>query len=189
MKITLLIITMLFFAAIIGGQENRMRQAERVVLDNPEVITLKLAPIVQLVSAGVRKPLSGPFEPGSKIKFEIVAHNTSLVPLQVRTWSHYTQNRPRLLRGNQEVSYREGLSKVLKQKDSEIEDIVSMSVITLEPNDEKLLEYLDLNDWYEPLQPGHYQLSTQHRFAQGGKWVESGSITFEVAPKESQPQH
>ena len=188
MKIASLILTILFFSATIPGQENKISQGERVVLDNPEVITLKLAPVVELVSAGVRKPLSGPFDPESKIKFEIVATNTSLLPLRVRTWNHFSQNRPRLLRDNQEVSYREGLSERLKQKDSEIEDIIGIVVVTLEPNIEKTLEYLDLSHWYAPLQPGHYQLSTQHRFIQGGKWVDSASITFDVKAKDSQPQ-
>jgi hypothetical protein len=103
-------------------------------------------------------------------------------------WNHYSQNRPRLLRNNQEVSYCEGLSELLKKKDSEIEDIISIVVITLEPNHEKTLEHLDLSHWYEPLQPGHYQLFTQHRFIQGGKWVDSASITFEVKAKDSRPQ-
>jgi hypothetical protein len=67
-------------------------------------------------------------------------------------------------------------------------DIVSIVGVTLEPNNEKRLEDIDLTDWYEPLKPGHYQLSTQHRFIQGGKWVDSASITFEVKPKDNKPQ-
>lgn len=34
----------------------------------------------------------------------------------------------------------------------------------------------------------HYQLSTQHRFVQGGKWVDSASIAFDVKPKARNPQ-
>jgi len=51
MKIASLIITLLFFSAIVAGQEKKISQAERIVLDTPEVISLKLAPLVQLVSA------------------------------------------------------------------------------------------------------------------------------------------
>jgi hypothetical protein len=187
MKIPLLIITILFFSAFIAGQENKSSQAERSVLDTPEVIAVKLAPIMKRVSADVYKPHSGPFTAESNIKFAIVATNTSLVPLRVRSWDLYDQNRPRLLRDNQEVSYRNGLSDLLKKKESD-GDIISLNVITLEPNHEKTLEYLDLSNWYEPLQPGHYQLSTQRRFIQGGKWVDSASITFEVIAKDRQPQ-
>ena len=186
MRIALLIVTILFFSSI-AAQENKSSQAERIVLDTPEVIAVKLAPITKRVSAGVYRPLSGPFTAESNIKFAIVATNTSLVPLRVRSWDLYDQNRPRLLRDNQEVSYRNGLSDLLKKKESD-GDIISLNVITLEPNHEKTLEYLDLNNWYEPLEPGHYQLSTQRRFIQGGKWVDSASITFEVTAKDSQPQ-
>ena len=187
MKVASLIIILLIASAI-AGQQDQTDRAQRVVLDTPEVITLKLDPITRRVSAGVHRPLTGPFDSGGKIRFALVVTNTSLIPLTVRTWDHVAQNRPRLLRDNQEVPYREGLSEVVKQKDKEIGDIVSMKAVTLEPNNEKTLEFVDLNDWYEPLRAGHYQLSTRHRFIQGGKWVESASITFEVKPKESQPE-
>jgi hypothetical protein len=187
MKIVSLIITFLMSSAI-ASQERQSTQAERVVLDTPEVITLKLAPITRRVSAGVHQALNGPFDPDTKIRFALVAANTSLIPLVVRTWDYRAQNRPRLLRDNQEVPYREGLSELLTHKDSEIGDIISIRAVNLEPNIEKRLEYIDLIDWYEPLKPGHYQLSTQHRFIQGGKWVDSASITFEVKPKDSKPQ-
>ena len=165
-----------------------MTQAQRVVLDTPEVITLKLAPVTRRMSAGVHQPQSGPFESNTKIKFALVATNTTLIPLVVRTWDTRAQNRPRLLRDNSEVPYREGLSELLKQKDNEMGDIISITAVTLEPNHEKRLENIDVSDWYEPLKSGHYQLSTQHRFIQGGKWVESASITFDVKPTDTKLQ-
>jgi len=42
--------------------------------------------------------------------------------------------------------------------------------------------YLQLRDWYEPLEPGHYQLSIKHRFEIGQDWIESEVLTFEVIP-------
>src|SRR5215217_2622788 len=133
MKIASLIITGLMSLAI-ASQESQTTQAQRVVLDTPEVITLKLAPITRRVSAGVYQPLNGPFDLESKIRFGLVATNTSLIPLVVRTWDYRAQNRPRLLRDNQEVPYREGLSDLLTQKDSEIGDTISILAVTLEPN-------------------------------------------------------
>jgi len=188
MKIASLMITVLLSSAIVAGQDEKLSQAERVVLDTPEVISLKLAPITRRVSAGVKQLHAGPFDAESKIRFALVGSNTSLIPLVVRTWDYLAQNRPRLLRDNQEVPYRDGVSDILKQKDGDTGDIISMQAITLQPNTDKTLEYLDLNAWYEPLKPGHYQLSTQHRFVQGGKWVDSASITFEVNPKARTPQ-
>jgi hypothetical protein len=184
MKIASLIITMLIGSAFIASQESQGTQAERVVLDTPEVISLKLSPLMQPVSEGVNKPLSGPFTTETKIKFSLVATNTTLIPLVVKKWDPFEQNRPRLLRDNQEVAYRAGLMDRLKSKDNDTGDVISLALITLEPNREKIVEYLDLNNWYEPLEPGHYVLSTQHRFIQGGKWVDAASVTFEVERKK-----
>lgn len=83
-------------SSAIASQERQSTQAERVVLDTPEVITLKLAPITRRVSAGVRQTLNGPFDPDTKIRFALVATNTLLIPLVVRTWDYRAQNRPRL---------------------------------------------------------------------------------------------
>lgn len=184
MKVASMIGTILISSLIIASQENQSSQAQQVVLDTPEVISLKLAALTRRASAGVYQQASGPFTPESKIKFALVATNTSLIPLPVRRWDQFAQNRPRLLRDNQEVPYRDGLTDLLKKKDRDTDDIVSIVVITLAPNTEKTLEQIDLSNWYEPLQPGHYQLSTQHRFVQGGKWVDSASITFEVESKK-----
>ena len=188
MKVGSMIVIILIASVIIVSQEKQSSQAQQVVLDTPEVIKLKLAPITRRVSAGDYQPLTGPFDTETKIKFALIATNTSLIPLVVRTWDYRAQNRPRLLWDNQEVPYREGLSDLLTYKDSEIGDIINIVAVTLDPNNEKRLEYIDLSDWYGPLKPGHYQLSTQHRFIQGGKWVDSDSITFEVKPIASKPQ-
>ncbi len=184
MKIARLITTILMASTLIASQESPGTQSERVVLDTPEVISLKLSPLMQPVSENVNKPISGPFTTETKIKFSLVATNTTLIPLVVKKWDPFEQNRPRLLRDNQEVAYRAGLMDRLKSKDNDTGDVISMALITLEPNREKIIEYLDLSNWYEPLEPGHYVLSTQHRFIQGGKWVDAASITFEVERKK-----
>jgi hypothetical protein len=41
-----------------------------------------------------------------------------------------------------------------------------------------------LKDWYEPLGPGHYQLSIRRRFIWDGGWVQSSPITFDVEPRK-----
>lgn len=185
MRFALLIVSALFFSAIFAGQDDKSTQAEGIVLDTPEVIVVKLAPVLK--RASVHKQVGAIFNAETNIKFSVVATNTSNVPLRIRSWDLYDQNRPRLLRDNQEVSYRNGPSEFLKKKESD-DGSISVNVITLEPNQEKTLEYLDLSKWYEPLKHGHYQLSMQRRFNQGGKWVDSASVTFEVVPKESQQQ-
>ena len=180
-KTNLVIATTLIASAIVIGQGNEVTtQAQRVVLENPEVIGLQLAPILRRRSAGLYKEASGPFNSESKIKFELIAIDNSTIPLDVRSWDSFAQNRPRLLRDNQEVGYRNGLMELLKNKDKEDGDIVHLFVIRLQPNKRKVIDYVEISDWYGPLQAGHYELSMQHRFVQGGKFVNSASVVFEV---------
>lgn len=47
-----------------------------------------------------------------------------------------------------------------------------------------LLKIIKLEDWYEPVGQGHYQLSVSRRFAWDGDWVQSTSVTFDVQPRE-----
>ncbi|HKO43548.1 MAG TPA: hypothetical protein VJU84_09665 [Pyrinomonadaceae bacterium] len=147
---------------------------------------MELAPITQRRHAGVYEKLSGPFKPRSRIRFELVGTNNSILPLEVRRWDTLAQNKPRLFRDNQEVSYRRDIIDLLKDKHLGDSEMVRLDVIRLAPGERKVLEYFNLNDWYEPLGPGHYELSTQHRFIQGGKWVNSAAIVFEVEEKPRQ---
>jgi hypothetical protein len=183
----LLLATICLSSMVATGQENQgITEAQRVVLDSPEVITLEITPITRRRSADVYEKVTGPFKPGSKIEFELVATNTSIIPLDIRTWDIYGQNKPRLFRDNQELPYREEIKDLLKDKYSGDSDFVRLFITKLTPNERKVLESFDLSYWYEPFGPGHYELSVQHRFIQGGKWVESASIVFEVEEKKDQ---
>lgn len=113
----------------------------------------------------------------------MLALNTSLEPVAVAILDKYVQNRPELLRDGQIVPYREGLNKLLEAKEKD-PFIVLPQVVKLNPNEQKFIGYIYLDDWYEPLQPGHYQLSLKHRFEPGQGWIESSSITFEVVSKK-----
>lgn len=62
-------------------------------------------------------------------------------------------------------------------------EVINVEVYHLEPNKQREIGIIDLDNWYESLEPGHYELSTRRRFVHGGKWVDSSSITFEVVPK------
>jgi hypothetical protein len=62
-------------------------------------------------------------------------------------------------------------------------EYIHLVIAHLEPNQPKSIETIDLGDWYDSLEPGHYELSTRHRFVSAGKWVDSSSVTFEVEAK------
>lgn len=179
----LLLVNLFLFSMLASSQDQKgLSQAERIVLDNPEVIMLEFAPLTRQVSENILEKMSGPFKPGSTIIFKLMGTNTSLIELVVRGWDTYAQNKPRLLRDNQELAYREDKAELIKARHTKDSEPISMRGIRLKPNEPKFLQIFSLADWYEPLGPGHYVLSTQHRFIQGGKWVDSASITFEVEP-------
>ncbi len=46
---------------------------------------------------------------------------------------------------------------------------------------------VSLEDWYEPLGPGHYQLTVRKRFAWDGDWVQSNPVIFDVQPRNPAP--
>ena len=41
-----------------------------------------------------------------------------------------------------------------------------------------------LEDWYDRLGPGHYELTVRKRFVSDGDWVQSNSGTFDVQPRK-----
>src|SRR5687768_15429252 len=100
-RVILLLVTLSLLSMpspIHSSQE--LPQAQRVVLDNPEVIMLEFAPLTRLRS-DVYEKMSGPFKPTDTIRFNLMGTNTSLIELVVRRWDNYAQNKPRLLRDNQ----------------------------------------------------------------------------------------
>jgi len=177
----LLLVNLFLFSMLVFGQEQRsLTQAEQIVLDTPEVIKLEFAPLNQRGRGDVLEKMSGPFESGSTIIFNLMATNTSSIELWVRWWDRYAQNRPRLFRDNQELAYREDIADLIKMRDSKDWEPFSVRRMKFNPNEPRVLQPFILADWYGPLGPGRYELFTQHRFMQGGKWVNSTAIVFEV---------
>lgn len=172
--------TILSFVGL-AGQEKGPTQAERLVVENPEVVNLALTPVTKRRRTGVYEKLSGPYKLGGRISFDLQGTNTSTFPLVVYGWDTFAQNRPLLFRNGQEVPYRKGLYEILKSKEKDAGmEIIHLVTTRLEPGQPTLIEKIDMNAWYEPLTPGSYELRLQHRFVRAGKWVDATPFTFEV---------
>lgn len=120
------------------------------------------------------------FNSGSKINFRLIITNAS--EEQVFGCSEFDShilNRPQLYRDGELVSYRENVKELLEVKDRRYASRRAMG-FAIEPK-MSITERVSLDDWYEPLQPARYELSVWHRFIWGGEWLESPSLTFEVA--------
>ncbi|HWN11640.1 MAG TPA: hypothetical protein VNO50_20605 [Pyrinomonadaceae bacterium] len=120
------------------------------------------------------------FNSGNGISFLLVITNAS--EEDVFGWSVFNShilNRPQLYRDGALVSYRDNIMDLLETIDRRFPNGRSSSYL-LETRKSRT-ETIGLDDWYEPLQPGRYELSVWHRFLWGGEWLESPSVTFEVA--------
>jgi hypothetical protein len=123
--------------------------------------------------------LQQPFTTRSKIYVRLQATNWSLKRATLFIFDPYFQNRLELFRDGQLAPYKEHMKALLEAKEKDPFTRTGQAV-NLEPNESRVIEFIDLADWYDRLQPGHYQLSIKHRFEPGQDWIESSSLTFEV---------
>lgn len=126
--------------------------------------------------------LREPYKEGDRIYLYLVITNNSIENVSFARVDFYQEHRPRLTRDGDPVPYRSKISALVIEKDKQIVGR-SVNSATLRPG-ETVEESVDLADWYEPLPPGHYQLTVRRRFIWGGDWVESPATRFEVNPKQ-----
>lgn len=176
-----LVIILLFSVSIASEQNFQDDGKSKQLRANSEVIRLELLP--RALEAGEStKALTRPYKKKGKFHFRLQMTNIAIVPVEVLVMDPYLQNRPELFRDGQLVEYRNGLSEILESKESEPSPRHS-GYVHLNPGEFKVLGYVELVDWYEALEPGHYQLSVKHRFEYGQPWIESNALTFEVVDK------
>jgi hypothetical protein len=158
--------------------EEVRQQYERLL--RADFAKLELAPWPLKVGEPIEN-LPRHFKEGDPVTFRLLITNISWQKVSFSCADSLRDQRPRLVRDGDEVPFSKHTAEILRGKE---EDPVGRSsrAATLEPN-ETLTELVDLRDWYEPLKPGHYQLTVRRRFYLGGKWIESPAITFDVDPK------
>lgn len=161
-------------------EEKVRRRTE--MLKNPDFLKLEIAranPDLGAASARLEKF----YKQGSKIIIYVAITNTLSEPFVVPRVDEFTQYRPELLKDGKLVSYRERIARLVKEKqEGELLSIVSMTHGRLQPNKTRVIQTIDLSDWYEPLAPGNYQLTMQYRPEWIGEWITSPPVTFEVTP-------
>jgi hypothetical protein len=179
-------VTLLLFSLTCAiAQEQNTKREPAYLLKDPSVVTLEL---LRPNTTEVENGLSGSsrsYMLGSKIYFRLLARNSSFQPILIPIVLDYVQMRPQLTRDGDAISYKKGLEERLK----DLEDLLShakVQVIKLQPNEQRVIDYVYLDRWYDPARPGHYHLSVKHQFEPGQVSVESPSITFEViTPKRN----
>jgi hypothetical protein len=177
-----LILVVLLAAEIICGQiQSRNAQEEYQLLKHPQCITFELARRLAELNEDP-KDLSKPFKMGDNIFFRLIMTNNSSEPITLRFTNPYYQNRPELLRDGQKVQYRKRVAEIVEAVDKEVE-FSKVSQVDVKPSEPTYVDILNLNDWYDALPPGKYQLTDRFRFVVGGDWLECPSVSFSVEPK------
>ena len=192
----LMLILMLQMASMCVAQEKREDVCEKGTLESlvsrmPEksrqqyerlregkFAKVELAPRLPELDEAAGK-LTEPYKVGSKIYFRLLITNISTLKVVIDDSDDYYNNRPELLRDENLIPYRQKTIELLKSRDQELVHR-RLRAASIEANEE-LEERIELDDWYDTLQPGHYQLRVRRRFIWCGEWIESSSINFDVA--------
>lgn len=192
------------YSAVVAQQEiptdeNKLREAMLARKERLKKIYLKLEIVPDYFAEPQLK-----FRVGDSIYVKIMATNSSSQTFYFKMSGFDNPCQPILLKNGEEVAYSQKgkeLSTPLK------EPMRSSNIsVTLSPFKETKLGVLNLSDWYDPLEAGIYQVKylcsldrgvvknlynlnkglveNLYNSDKGLVEVESGSVTFEVLPKE-----
>jgi hypothetical protein len=108
--------------------------------------------------------------------------NTATEPVRIILGDSHVQYRLQLFKDGKLVPYKESLAKILEAKDRDGPGPVRVTGTTLQPNETMMVDFIDLADWYAPLEPGQYELTIKYRSRQHVKSVETNTIKFKIVP-------
>ena len=156
--------------------EKAKQREER--LRDPSFIKLKIEPQSNCQDEETKK-VSDCYQAHSKIQMKIWMTNVSSESINITINRYHHPYRPELFRDGQSVLYRKAMAEIVDKPPS----FGSSLTAILEPGKAKMVDVIYLDEWYEPLDPGHYQLDVKWRFLLDGGWTHVASTTFEVEAK------
>jgi hypothetical protein len=159
--------------------EEQLAASKRLhdLLQKPDFITLRLT-YSDALGRPTDTPQSYKVKDSFAFKLFITQSLSEQIELEVMLDSFY-YTRTELFKDGDSVPY----SKEAQRHVQAVENVSpggSAGPLTLPAGRESGALTVRLEDWYEPLGPGHYQLSIRKRFDWTGEWIQSNSLTFEV---------
>jgi len=158
--------------------------------------TQKNSPVQVSINTGggLFGPAKGRYKVGQRVPVSITMTNNSDQPVEICDSDTVYQDRPKLLKDGQPVSYIIGQAQILRTVESD-RTCTRLDVpdpIILKPKESRVVDWFILAEgsdpqgdlsWYEPLVAGKYELSIQRRLeCCDGPMLQSNKITFEVVP-------
>ncbi len=143
---------------------------------------------------GLFGPSRDRYRVGQRVPVSITMTNNSDEPVQVCDSDTVYQDRPKLLKDGQPVSYIIGQTQILRtmQADRTCYKLGVPDPVILKPKESRVVDWFILAEgkelmgdmaWYEPLRPGNYELSIERRLGCcDGPMLQSNKINFEVIP-------
>lgn len=123
------------------------------------------------------------FKAGEPIRVALLITNKSNETLVIDKGDRTFHYRPRLSKDGKEVHYLKGVKRSIDLKDKYGRNGLSPVIAeSLESNKQTCVDYINLVEWYGPLEAGHYELTLGHRFHQKRPHVQSNTTTFDVVP-------
>jgi hypothetical protein len=172
---------LLFALLFLASAEFVAQEPKHFMVKNPNAIHFEL--VLTARGMDLREDNIKPYEVGTRIVVGMDAVNTSQSRIRIPVIDQWIQDRPVLLRSGDKVPYRKQISENLESMDTASPQS-PMQGVNLEPGERRRIAYIDFWNWYDALEPGHYQLTVKHRFQQGQEWIESAPIIFDVVPKK-----
>ena len=154
------------------------------LLGHPTFITLRLASVRRYMPREEPSTTPSPYTVDQWINFQLFMSQSLSETLTIwETVWPYDKFRPELYRDGDILSYSKNAQKEVDIADSQPPS-GSGAPNQLIPGREYDWGQMKMDDWYEPLRPGHYQLIVRKRFVSDGDWVESNPVTFDVIPRK-----
>jgi len=154
------------------------------LLRKPTFITLRLVSIPHNFSREKPSDTPPPYTVGDWVDFHLlITHSFSE---SIVVWNHPSPDyecRPELYKDGDILPYSKEAQERVDRADRATPS-GSGRPSRLDPGREYESATVNLEDWYEPLGPGHYQLTVRKRFVWDGDWVQSSSVTFDVQARK-----
>lgn len=151
------------------------------LLQKPDFITMRLA---YGYVFGKPTDTPRPYTVGDWMYFQLLMSQSLSEPIEFwQMLDPYDNARTELFKDGDVVAYSEKARKRIESAYKEPPG-GSGAPVRLLPGREYEWCEVRLEDWYDPLGPGHYQLSVRKRFVWDGDWVQSNPVIFDVEPRK-----
>ncbi len=161
--VILAIATLFLFPILAGAQESATNPSQKG--NDHSLERLDSLTEVSVMPVGYSRRdgsyvLKQKFRTGEPIRVALLITNRSNETLVMDKGDRFFHYRPRLLKDGKEVDYLEDVKRNIDSKDKYGPNGLSPVIaVTLEPNKQTTVEYIDLAKWYGPLEAGHYELT------------------------------